>query len=96
MIDIFLKADIKNTKLVSREIFNNILESLRFQISQEEIRTLFIYFDRHQQRLIDYEEFIIALRGPLNGCEFFEKIFFTLSEGGKYFDIDKILGILKY
>jgi hypothetical protein len=46
--------------------------------------------------LIDYEEFIIALRGPLNGCEFFEKIFFTLSEGGKYLDIDKILGILKY
>mgnify|MGYP006969955262 CR=1 FL=1 len=30
MIDLFLKADIKNTKLVSRDIFNNILESLKF------------------------------------------------------------------
>jgi Ca2+-binding EF-hand superfamily protein len=62
----FHAMDRDNTKTLHPEEFKGALQKLNLNFSDQEFSQLFAFFDNYGNGYIDYEEFILCLRGHVN------------------------------
>ena len=63
---LFKLNDINNTKELKFYAFSKSLHEFETELTEEEISDLFNYFDKDNTKLINYNNFINAIRGPMN------------------------------
>ena len=63
---LFKLNDINNTKELEFYAFSKSLHEFETELTEEEISDLFNYFDKDNTKLINYNNFINAIRGPMN------------------------------
>ena len=84
LMRLFKLNDINNTKELELYEFSKSLHEFETELSEEEITNLFSYFDKDNTGLINYINFINAIRGPMN-----QKRVLIIKEAFKKLDIDK-------
>ena len=84
LMRLFKLNDINNTKELELYEFSKSLHEFETELSEEEITNLFSYFDKDNTGLINYINFINAIRGPMN-----QKRILIIKEAFKKLDIDK-------
>ena len=84
LMRLFKLNDINNTKELELYEFSKSLHEFETELSEEEITNLFSYFDKDNTGLINYINFINAIRGPMN-----KKRVLIIKEAFKKLDIDK-------
>ena len=84
LMRLFKLNDINNTKELELYEFSKSLHEFETELSEEEITNLFSYFDKDNTGLINYINFINAIRGPMN-----QKRVLIIKEAFKILDIDK-------
>ena len=84
LMRLFKLNDINNTKDLEFYEFSKSLHEFETELSDEEISNLFSYFDKDNTGLINYLNFINAIRGPMN-----QKRILILKEAFKKLDLDK-------
>ena len=84
LMRLFKLNDINNTKELELYEFSKSLHEFETELSEEEITNLFRYFDKDNTGLINYINFINAIRGPMN-----QKRVLIIKEAFKKLDIDK-------
>jgi len=62
----FHAMDRDGTKSVNPEEFRLVLQRLNLNFSDQEFSQLFAFFDCYNNGFIDYEEFILSVRGPMH------------------------------
>ena len=58
--------DDNNSRSLDTYEFNKAMKDYMLGFSDPELKTLFAYFDIDRGGSVDYDEFIRALRGPMN------------------------------
>ena len=84
LMRLFKLNDINNTKDLEFYEFSKSLHEFETELSDEEISNLFSYFDKDNTGVINYLNFINAIRGPMN-----QKRILILKEAFKKLDLDK-------
>ena len=84
LMRLFKLNDINNTKDLEFYEFSKSLHEFETELSDEEISNLFLYFDKDNTGVINYLNFINAIRGPMN-----QKRILILKEAFKKLDLDK-------
>ena len=84
LMRLFKLNDINNTKDLEFYEFSKSLHEFETELSDEEISNLFSYFDKDNTGVINYFNFINAIRGPMN-----QKRILILKEAFKKLDLDK-------
>ena len=84
LMRLFKLNDINNTKDLEFYEFSKSLHEFETELSDEEILNLFSYFDKDNTGVINYLNFINAIRGPMN-----QKRILILKEAFKKLDLDK-------
>jgi Ca2+-binding EF-hand superfamily protein len=84
LMRLFKLNDINNTKDLEFYEFSKSLHEFETDLSDEEISNLFAYFDKDNTGLINYINFINAIRGPMS-----QKRILILKEAFKKLDLDK-------
>ena len=84
LMRLFKLNDINNTKELELNEFSKSLHEFETELSEEEITNLFSYFDKDNTGLINYINFINAIRGPMN-----QKRVLIIKEAFTKLDIDK-------
>ena len=84
LMRLFKLNDINNIKELELYEFSKSLHEFETELSEEEITNLFSYFDKDNTGLINYINFINAIRGPMN-----QKRVLIIKEAFKKLDIDK-------
>ena len=84
LMRLFKLNDINNTKELEFYAFSKSLHEFETELTDEEISDLFNYFDKDNTKLINYNNFINAIRGPMN-----QRRMLIVKEAFKKLDIDK-------
>ena len=84
LMRLFKLNDINNTKDLEFYEFSKSLHEFETELSDEEISNFFSYFDKDNTGVINYLNFINAIRGPMN-----QKRILILKEAFKKLDLDK-------
>ena len=84
LMRLFKLNDINNIKDLEFYEFSKSLHEFETELSDEEISNLFSYFDKDNTGVINYLNFINAIRGPMN-----QKRILILKEAFKKLDLDK-------
>ena len=84
LMRLFKLNDLNNTKDLEFYEFSKSLHEFETELSDEEISNLFSYFDKDNTGVINYLNFINAIRGPMN-----QKRILILKEAFKKLDLDK-------
>ena len=84
LMRLFKLNDINNTKDLEFYEFSKSLHEFETELSDEEISNLFSYFDKDNTGVINYLNFINAIRGPMN-----QKRILILKGAFKKLDLDK-------
>ena len=84
LMRLFKLNDINNTKDLEFYEFSKSLHEFETDLSDEEISNLFAYFDKDNTGIINYINFINAIRGPMS-----QKRISILKEAFKKLDLDK-------
>ena len=84
LMRLFKLNDINNTKDLEFYEFSKSLHEFETELSDEEISNLFSYFDKDNTGVINYLNFINAIRGPMN-----QKRILIIKEAFKKLDLDK-------
>ena len=84
LMRLFKLNDINNTKELEFYAFSKSLHEFETELSEEEISDLFNYFDKNNSKVINYINFINAIRGPMS-----QRRVLIVKEAFKKLDIDK-------
>ena len=84
LMRLFKLNDINNTKELELYEFSKSFHEFETELSEEEITNLFAYFDKDNTGVLNYINFINAIRGPMS-----QKRVLILKEAFKKLDIDK-------
>lgn len=66
MARLFRIIDDDNSRTLSYQEFNKVLNDLRLDFRPDEVKRLYGKFDTDRSGTIDYDEFLHLIRGPLN------------------------------
>ena len=62
----FRGVDADGNKLLSLSEFKHVMRDTRMELQEPEMRQLFVHFDTLQSGVLDYEQFLLAIRNPLS------------------------------
>ncbi len=81
----FRNIDTQNAQELDFSTFKAACEKFDFQLSEEEIKELFLAFTKEETTKVNYDEFIRILRGelPPNRKELVEQVFKSINEENK-------------
>jgi calcyphosin len=92
----FRRMDFDGSKSLSYEEFSRALSESGLAISEPEKRRLFVFFDRDRGGSVDYNEFLVGIRGSLNDRrKKFVKMAFEKfdRDGNGVVDVQDIIGV---
>jgi len=90
--------DDNNSKSLDKFEFTKAMTDYMLGFTEGEIQKLFIFFDVDKSGVIEFEEFVRAIRGPINPnrkkivAMAFKKLD---KDGGGYIDLSDIRGVYK-
>ena len=84
LLKLFKLNDENNSREIDLYAFNKAFHEFETELSDEEISSVFNYFDKEKTGFINYVNFINAVRGPMN-----QKRVAIVKEAFKKIDIDK-------
>lgn len=90
--------DDNNSKTLEKEEFNKALKDYQLGFTDPECTALFAYFDVDESGTISIDEFLRAIRGPMNMArkkkvaEAFKKLD---ADGNGWIDINDVRGVYK-
>ena len=92
----FRNIDTQNAQELDFSTFKAACEKFDFQLSEEEIKELFLAFTKEETTKVNYDEFIRILRGelPPNRKELVEQVFKSINEENKEgLTVEEIFGL---
>ena len=91
----FRDLDTKNTQELDFSTFKSACDKFDFQLTEEEIKELFLAFTKEETTKVNYDEFIRILRGELsqNRKELVEQVYKSINEENKEgLNIEEVFG----
>jgi len=88
--------DEDNSRALDRKEFTKCMNDCRMEMTPTEVDTLFDAFDTDHDHQIDYNHFLVTIRGPINDFrKKFVKLAFDKLDSKKYGEIhmDEIKGV---
>jgi len=88
--------DEDNSRALDRNEFTKCMKDVRMELTATEVETLFAAFDTDHKGEIDYNHFLVTIRGPINDFrKKFVKAAFDKLDSKKYGEIhlDEIKGV---
>jgi len=62
----FIASDIKGTRQLNFEHFTKCIIQNKLEMTHRELKEIFSFFDVNKEGIINYDEFLLALRGPMS------------------------------
>ena len=91
----FRNIDTQNAQELDFSTFKTVCDEFDFQLTEEEIKELFLAFTKEETTKVNYDEFIRILRGelPPNRKELVEQVYKSINEENKEgLNIEEIFG----